>query len=263
VLIEAAHRAEWAPVSHAGQLHDRASYRFFFLFLKIVLEDILNYKIIYVHQNDTRNFNRGAMKNIGFLYMKKEYPNDYKNMTFVFNDIDTMPYTKNFLNYETTKGIIKHFYGFKYALGGIVSINGQDFEDMNGYPNYWGWGFEDNMLQYRAKTKNIIIDRSQFYPIMDKNIMQMKDGLERLVNRGEYDRYINDIEYNNTNEGLASITNITNNFIEDTGFLNILKFNTGIDENPNLDKIHDIRQGSTPFLRNPTQRRRGRMGMIM
>ena len=28
-LIEAAERADWAPISHAGQLHDRASYRFF------------------------------------------------------------------------------------------------------------------------------------------------------------------------------------------------------------------------------------------
>ena len=28
-LIEAAEREDWAPISHAGQLHDRASYRFF------------------------------------------------------------------------------------------------------------------------------------------------------------------------------------------------------------------------------------------
>jgi citrate lyase subunit beta/citryl-CoA lyase len=28
-IILAAQAAEWAPISHAGQLHDRASYRFF------------------------------------------------------------------------------------------------------------------------------------------------------------------------------------------------------------------------------------------
>ena len=33
-LISAAQRAEWAPVSHAGQLHDRASYRFFWQVLE-------------------------------------------------------------------------------------------------------------------------------------------------------------------------------------------------------------------------------------
>ena len=33
-LIEAARRAEWAPVSFGGQLHDRASYRFFWQVLE-------------------------------------------------------------------------------------------------------------------------------------------------------------------------------------------------------------------------------------
>jgi citrate lyase subunit beta/citryl-CoA lyase len=33
-LIEAAEQAQWAPVSHAGQLHDRASYRFFWQVLE-------------------------------------------------------------------------------------------------------------------------------------------------------------------------------------------------------------------------------------
>ncbi|WP_233254844.1 CoA ester lyase [Limnohabitans sp. T6-5] len=33
-IIEAAHAADWAPISHAGQLHDRASYRFFWQLLE-------------------------------------------------------------------------------------------------------------------------------------------------------------------------------------------------------------------------------------
>jgi hypothetical protein len=93
-----------------------------------ILEDYKKseYKIIYSHQSDTRIFNRGAMKNIGFLYAKSLYPNDYQNITFVFNDVDTMPYNKNFLNYETVQGNVKHFYGYQFTLGGIVSITGAD-----------------------------------------------------------------------------------------------------------------------------------------
>jgi citrate lyase subunit beta/citryl-CoA lyase len=33
-IILAAQAAEWAPISHAGQLHDRASYRFFWQLLE-------------------------------------------------------------------------------------------------------------------------------------------------------------------------------------------------------------------------------------
>jgi citrate lyase subunit beta/citryl-CoA lyase len=33
-IIAAAYAADWAPISHAGQLHDRASYRFFWQLLE-------------------------------------------------------------------------------------------------------------------------------------------------------------------------------------------------------------------------------------
>jgi citrate lyase subunit beta/citryl-CoA lyase len=33
-IILAAQAAQWAPISHAGQLHDRASYRFFWQLLE-------------------------------------------------------------------------------------------------------------------------------------------------------------------------------------------------------------------------------------
>ena len=33
-IIEAAMQAQWAPIRHAGQLHDRASYRYFWQVLQ-------------------------------------------------------------------------------------------------------------------------------------------------------------------------------------------------------------------------------------
>ena len=161
---------------------NRPQHKFFFSnYMKTIMEDRDDYEIYFSHQCDARAFNRGATKNIGFLAMKEKYENDYKNMTFVFNDIDTIPFA-NIFDYDTVPGIVKHFYGFTYALGGIVAVNGSDFEAINGFPNYWGWGMEDNVLQKRCENIGLKIDRSQFYTIGSPNILQLFDGVQRIIN---------------------------------------------------------------------------------
>ena len=163
---------------------DRKQHKHFFeRQIKHVLEDIdeNHYEIYFSHQCDTQSFNRGAMKNLGFLAMKDKYPNNYQNITFVFHDVDCIPYTKNLFDYETIQGVVKHFYGFEYALGGIVSINGKDFEMMNGFPNYWNWGYEDNILQMRAQRLGLYIDRSRFFTLFDNNILHFADKLHRTI----------------------------------------------------------------------------------
>jgi hypothetical protein len=245
---------------------DRKEQQKFFNFqMEKVLEDCPKeeYMMVYSHQLDQRSFNRGAMKNIGFLYAKSLFPNDYQNITFVFNDVDTMPYTKGFLNYDTTPGSVKHFYGYTFTLGGIVSIKGADFEKTNGFPNYWAWGYEDNAFQQRVKNAGLIIDRSQFYPIMDKNILQLKDGITRVVNRGEFDRYADEVKYQNNSDGISSIFDVSYLYDQPTNFLHVRYFQTPIVENVELAKVHDMRQGAIPFQSNNIQRRgRPRMGML-
>jgi len=157
----------------------------FEVYMKYILEDLpkSDYKIYFVHQKDNRPFNRGAIKNIGFLAMKSKYPNHYKNITFIFNDVDTLPAMKNILNYDTEIGIVKHFYGFKFSLGGIFSIKGADFEKCTGFPNYWGWGLEDNCIQMRILKTNIKINRDNFYNFLDRNIIHLNDDLSKLLTK--------------------------------------------------------------------------------
>ena len=185
---------------------DREQHRLFFArHMAYVMEDYdpAEYKIWYIHQNDNRGFNRGALKNIGVLVAMQRYPSDWQSITFVFNDVDTMPFTKNFLDYETSPGKIKHFYGFTFALGGIVSVTGGDFVRINGFPNFWAWGYEDNLLQDRAVAAKLDIDRTQFYHIMDKNMLQFQDGVTRSMNRTEYDKFLG-----KTTDGLNGIRNL-------------------------------------------------------
>ncbi len=219
-------------------------YLFFSNHMKLVLADREpdTYKILYIHQTDTRQFNRGALKNIGFIAVKSMYPDDYKNITLVFNDIDTMPFTTGFLKYDTKPGTIRHFYGFKYALGGIVSVNAGDFESINGFPNYWAWGYEDNTLNERALKSKLSIDRSQFYPILDKNILHLMDGFDRIINRSEFDIYAS-----KTNEGINTIIDLEYTVYDSTGFVNVSNFNTQREEKESERTVHDLRKGPVPF----------------
>ena len=216
--------------------------------MKMVMEDypVDSYKYMFIHQQDTREFNRGAMKNIGFIAASRLYPNDYKNITFVFNDVDNMPARKNMLPYATTRGVIKHFYGYNYTLGGIVSILGCDFERIGGFPNFWGWGYEDNMLQDRAINAGIQIDRDIFFKINDnQNIVHFEHGTERTMNKFDFDKFSK-----KTNEGLYTIFKLDYTIDENTNFINVTDFKTGYEEVKQAKFVHDLKNGNRPLQFN-------------
>jgi hypothetical protein len=232
---------------------NRPQHKFFFSnYLKTIMGDRNDYELYFSHQCDNRPFNRGGTKNIGFLAIKNKYPDSYKDITFVFNDIDTIPFSDIF-DFETVHGIVKHFYGFEYALGGIVSIKGSDFEATNGYPNFWGWGMEDTVLQNRCLRIGLNIDRSQFYQIGSPNIIHLFDGVSRTINRDDSFRAKND----NGIDGLRTIHNLNYeigdessnpldniNIVDSSNFfiINIMEFITGINsENENYFK-YDLRE---------------------
>jgi hypothetical protein len=237
---------------------DREPHRVFFsTYIYKVMEDVApeDWMFYFVHQNDKRPFNRGAMKNIGFLALKSLYPNDYKNIIFIFNDIDTLPYDKNVLNYHTDYGVIKHFYGFHFALGGIFSVRGVDFERINGFPNYWAWGGEDNLIHERAKQYGLVIDRSNFFTIGNMKILQFADGFKRLICR---DELATSIMPHNL-DGLSKLSNITHVIYDDTHMIDVSWFDTYIDysqlrfEEQSLDKVSKIRVSPLNAIRNIKQ----------
>ena len=240
---------------------NRKEHKFFFCNqMNFILNGETDYEIYFSHQFDERPFNRGATKNIGFLKMKETYPNDYKNITFIFNDIDTLPFHKIF-EYETTKGIVKHYYGFEYALGGIVVIKGEDFERTNGYPNFWGWGNEDTVFQTRCLKNKLIIDRKLFFKIGSPEILQLFDGVKRIVSPKEYKIGLNDSGI----DGISSLHRLTttisseslnlndNTYVVDNPrikIINILSFLTSIRFENSEYYNYDLRQ-STNTIINP------------
>ena len=229
---------------------NRTQHKFFFSkYMSFILEGHDDYEIYFSHQCDARTFNRGATKNIGFLAIKEKYPEDYLEITFIFNDIDTIPFNKIF-DYQTTYGVVKHYYGYKYALGGIVVMKGCDFEMINGFPCYWGWGMEDNALQKRCEAFGLKIDRSIFYNIGSPEILQLFDGISRIISkkdpwRGENDngidgiRTIHQLQYTigekseNPNDNIFSVNNPQIFYINILTFLTYIPF--GSEEYYNYD----------------------------
>lgn len=195
-------------------------YNFFIKYMTDYMEKFYKrneFKIFFCHQQDNRPFNRGAMKNSGFLICKKLYKN-YKNISFVFQDIDTLP--KIDLDFETKKGIIKDFYGVKYALHGLFSITGYDFERINGYPNFWYWGLEDNVLYDKAKKFKIKIDTSVYINLYDLNKVIIQDydkDKGRLFSHKQGWEYKNK-NYDNINNLKIIKFNINGNFINIENF---------------------------------------------
>ena len=236
--------------------------------MKMVMEDIDpgTYRFLIVHQCDTKSFNRGAMKNIGFITASRLYPNDYRNMTFVFNDVDSMPMRKNMWDYKTRHGIVKHYFGFDYTLGGIVSITGYDYERIGGFPNYWGWGYEDNEFQKRVEKARIKIDRSIFFNTSDtNNIIQLNHGPLRIMNNDDFEKF----STNGIGENLYTIKELNYQLVSEAGnsisididFVNVSLFRTGYEEVKKEQFVYNLRNGNRPIV--SFKRKNGNPKMLM
>ena len=220
---------------------DRASHKTLFIKnITTLLEDEAKtnpYEIYFAHQCDKRPFNRGAMKNIGFLAIKSKYPNDYKNITFIFHDVDTWPCEKGLVPYDTTPGVVSHFYGYTFALGGMFAIKGADFEKTKGFPNFWGWGFEDNTMNERSIKVGLTINRDVFYKINDKRIVRIFDGFQRTFSKRDAVVY--------KRESPDDFTHIKNiKYLMQNEFINITTFTCNMDHLQQEYSSYDIRNGN-------------------
>lgn len=136
---------------------------------------MLEFRIFVSEQDNTMIFNRGMMKNIGYLEALKFGRWD----CVVFHDIDQIPMRG--ANYYGCDGMPRHFCArpeemeFKpaYALlfGGVVGVTEEQMTKSNGYSNfYWGWGGEDDDLLKRLYS-------SGYKPTRD-----LREGFYRTLN---------------------------------------------------------------------------------
>ena len=128
------------------------------------------------------------------------------------------------INFETQLNTIKHFYGFKFTLGGIFSIKGSDFEKIKGFPNFWSWGFEDKCINNRALENKIYIDRKDMYEIGNQNIIHIMDNPNKIISKKDCWR----IDENSDN--IDNINNLDYYILDEiyTNFYIIIMYNMKI-----------------------------------
>ncbi len=171
--------------------------------------------IYIIDQNNADKFNRGLLLNLGYIIAKRKHYDRY-----IFHDVDSYPNEEMFELYY--KFIDKNVHyaapdiGYKYIfynfLGGVIGVNGKDFEQINGFPNtFFGWGGEDDAFYNRIAMNNIKVYR----PKKGKFILPEHDKpTSNEINEKKQNNILNDLK-NYRNDGLQQLLNL---------FINIKKF---------------------------------------
>lgn len=122
-----------------------------------------------IEQTPERDFNRGKLKNVGYVLSKDQA--DY----ICFHDVDYCPERADYrppspgfwahLAYKGPERIvdprgIEVRHDMRNFIGGVILFAKKEFEQVNGFANsYWGWGYEDSDLRGRCTLVGIALDR--------------------------------------------------------------------------------------------------------
>ena len=149
-----------------------------------------SFHIFIVEQSPEHKFNRGALLNVGFIEASKQGYN-----VFIFHDVDLLPGESIASYYVKNPEIPIHIarcwdrYKGEEYLGGIISISGKNYTDLNGYPNnYWGWGGEDDELRRRVNEIKLQIENpeEENCEITDLEGMNLQEKLQVLRENEEW-----------------------------------------------------------------------------
>jgi hypothetical protein len=112
-----------------------------------------------------------------------------------------------------------------------------------GFPNFWGWGLEDNLINDRCLAVGLVIDRSIFYSIKSPLIDRPFDGYERMLSLRDGEVYAHErpdtfLDLHKIEMQIEKDNDKTNSF-----YLNVRAFMCAMAEKDQIFKPYDIRNG--------------------
>ena len=157
----------------------------------------LHYRIFVIEQDDSYNFNRGKLMNVGYQEALRLFPYN----CFVFHDVDLIPENDQ-IDYgcksspsHLSAAVDKFRYQIPYAtiFGGVEMFSKDHFKQVNGFPNtFWYWGGEDDNLSFRLRKYGLAIHRqsletSRYTMIehLDSTERQESSDLVEFMHRAE------------------------------------------------------------------------------
>jgi hypothetical protein len=145
---------------------------------KQLASEAIDYDIFVIEQLGDAPFNRGKIKNSGFVIAQ-----DYAWVCF--HDVDLVPISNSDYSIPCMPTRLCHATSKSKAimdtinLGGVILFLPDHFIQANGYNNdYWGWGFEDNDLTHRCVNLGLEIElRTAIYDHLPEQIATGPDEL--------------------------------------------------------------------------------------
>lgn len=139
----------------------------FALYIHQFLPDqLIEYTVYVIEQNDNNPFNRAKLFNIGVLEILKLDP---EVCCFIFHDVDLIPMDQR--NLYMCSNMPRHLspsvntlrYNILYPnlFGGAISMTRDQYQVVGGFSNdFYGWGAEDDDIFRRVVSAGLSIDRT-------------------------------------------------------------------------------------------------------